>query len=410
MTESSIRYPGWQVVIGCFTMTFFGFGFGFYGHSVYLAALTTRDSGEPPIAVGTVSTAITVYYLAAAAIMVFISDIVAKLGPRLFATIGALMMGISLVLIAHIRTAFDLFVAYLAMAPGFAMLTNAAVANVLGPWFMEKRGLAMSLALTGGGAGGLAIVPILIWLSGKLSFQSALQIVAAISIAILLIAIAVCIREPSRQEAAVRKSDPSAATGVLTRQSAMRSAHYWTIAATLMLAIMVQVDFIVHQMSFLLPVLGREGAGVAVSLAALMAAASRVIVGIFIDRLDQRTVGAVLLALQASALFAMLKFASPHVALLSSAVFGLAVGVMITLPVLIIQRECPPASFGMLSGLTLAIIQTGNALGPSLLGWLRDATGSYVVPITVCLVLEIAAIAIILVRIGGAKEIARLRP
>ena len=106
----------------------------------------------------------------------------------------------------------------------------------------------------------------------------------------------------------------------------------------------------------------------------------------------------------------MLKFASPHVALLSSAVFGLAVGVMITLPVLIIQRECPPASFGMLSGLTLAIIQTGNALGPSLLGWLRDATGSYVVPITVCLVLEIAAIAIILVRIGGAKEIARLRP
>ena len=30
-----------------------------------------------------------------------------------------------------------------------------------------------------------------------------------------------------------------------------------------------------HQMSFLLPVLGREGAGVAVSLAALMAAASR---------------------------------------------------------------------------------------------------------------------------------------
>ena len=106
----------------------------------------------------------------------------------------------------------------------------------------------------------------------------------------------------------------------------------------------------------------------------------------------------------------MLKFASPHVALLSSAVLGLAVGVMITLPVLIIQRECPPASFGMLSGLTLAIIQTGNALGPSLLGWLRDATGSYVVPITVCLVLEIAAIAIILVRIGGAKEIARLRP
>jgi MFS family permease len=403
MIESSIRYPGWRVVIGCFTMTFFGFGFGFYGHSVYLAALTIRDGSEPPIAVGTVSTAVTAYYLAAAAIMVFISDMVAKLGPRLFTAIGALMMGISLVLIAHIRTAFDLFVAYLAMAPAFAMLTNAAVANILGPWFVEKRGLAMSLSLTGGGAGGLAIVPMLIWLSGELSFQSALQTAAAISIAILLTAIVLCIRQPGRQEATVSESGASQATGVLTRRSALRSAHYWTIAAPLMLAIMVQVGFIVHQISFLLPVLGREGAGLAVSLTALMAAASRVVVGIFIDRLDQRTVGALLLAAQASALFAVLKFPSPHVALLSSAVFGFAVGIMITLPVLIIHRECPPASFGMLSGLTLAIIQTGNALGPSLLGWLRDATGGYTVPIVVCLLLEIAAIAIILIRIGPAN-------
>jgi cyanate permease len=169
------------------------------------------------------------------------------------------------------------------------------------------------------------------------------------------------------------------------------------------------VGFIVHQVSFLLPVLGREGAGFAVSLTAFMAAASRVVVGVFIDRLDQRTVGAVLLAAQASALFAVLKFTSPPVALLSSAVFGFAVGVMITLPALIIQREYPPAAFGMLSGLTLAIIQTGNALGPSLLGWLRDTTGGYLVPILVCLALEVAAIPIILMRIGPAKEAAPKR-
>jgi MFS family permease len=410
MTESSIRYRGWRVVIGCFTMTFFGFGFGFYGHSVYLVALTIHDGGDPPpIVVGTVSTAITVYYLAAAAIMVFISDMVAKLGPRLFATIGALMMGISLVLIAHIRSAFDLFVSYLAMAPAFAMLTNAAVANIVGPWFTEKRGLAMSLALTGGGAGGLAIVPMLVWLSGKLSFPTALEIVAAISITILLMAIMLCILQPDPAEAVVTEGGSTATTGAITRRSALVSPHYWTIAAPLMLAIMVQVGFIVHQVSFLFPVLGREGAGFAVSLTALMAAASRVVVGGFIDRLDQRTVGALLLAAQASALFAMLKFASPPVAFLASAVFGFAVGVMITLPALIIQRECPPAAFGMLSGLTLAIIQTGNALGPSLLGWLRDATGDYVVPIVVCLTLELAAIAIILARIGPAKETAPKR-
>jgi predicted MFS family arabinose efflux permease len=140
-----------------------------------------------------------------------------------------------------------------------------------------------------------------------------------------------------------------------------------------------------------------------VFLTALMAATSRVVVGFFIDRLDQRIVGALLLVAQVSALFAMTVFPSPHVAFLASGVFGFAIRVMITLPARIIRHECPTAAFGMLSGLTLAIIQTGNALGPSLLGWLRDATGGYTVPIAACIAIEITAIAIILVRIGPAK-------
>ena len=152
MSEACIRHPGWRVVTACFAMTFIGFGFGFYGHSVYLAALTIRDGTDAPsIGISTVSTAITIYYLAAAAIMVFVSDLIVRLGPRLFAAIGAVMMGLSLVLIARIRSVGDLFVAYLVMAPAFAMLTNAAVANTVALWFTEKRGLALSIALTGRG-------------------------------------------------------------------------------------------------------------------------------------------------------------------------------------------------------------------------------------------------------------------
>ena len=103
-----MRYPGWRVAIACFAMTFFGFGFGFYGHSIYLAALTIRDGTDAPrIAVSTVSTAVTVYYLAAAAIIIFVSDLIVRLGPRLFAAIGAVMMGVSLFLIARIYSARD---------------------------------------------------------------------------------------------------------------------------------------------------------------------------------------------------------------------------------------------------------------------------------------------------------------
>jgi MFS family permease len=409
MSEASLRYTGWRVVIACFAMTFFGFGFGFYGHSVYLAALTIGDGKHVPmLAVSTVSTAVTVYYLAAATIMVFISDLIARLGPRLFAAIGAVMMGLSLFLIARIRSVSDLFVAYLAMAPAFAMLTNAAVANIVGLWFTQKRGLALSLALTGGGVGGLAIVPTLIWLNNRLSFTAALELIAAVMIPVLLLVIALFIRLPTSDEVnTAGTADQGVKTPTMTRRQALASAHYWTIAGPLMLAIMVQVGFVVHQVSFLFPVLGPEGAGLAVFLTALMAATSRVVLGFFIDRLDQRIVGSLLLAAQACALLAMLKFPQPHVALLASAVFGFAVGVMITLPTLIIQRECPSTAFGMLSGLTFAIIQTGNSFGPSLLGWLRDATGGYTAPIVACMAIEIVAIFIILLRIGPARAVAQ---
>ena len=119
MNESSIRYPGWRVATACFTMTLFGFGFGFYGHSVYFAELTTREGGAA-FAASTVSAAVTVYYLTSALMMAFTSDLMTRLGPRVFAMTGAGMMGVSLFLISRINSVAGLFVAYLAMAPAFA--------------------------------------------------------------------------------------------------------------------------------------------------------------------------------------------------------------------------------------------------------------------------------------------------
>src|SRR5262245_58984013 len=129
MDESSIRYPGWRVVTACFTMTLFGFGFGFYGHSVCLAELTMREgSTAPQLAMSTVSDAAASYELLSGLLTVFVSDAIAKFGPRLVATAGTMMLGLSLILVSHITSTIDLFVAYLAMAPAFATLTNAAVA------------------------------------------------------------------------------------------------------------------------------------------------------------------------------------------------------------------------------------------------------------------------------------------
>jgi hypothetical protein len=140
------------------------------------------------------------------------------------------------------RSVSDLFVAYLAMAPAFAMLTNAAVANIVGLWFTQKRRLALSVALSGGGVGGLAIVPTLVRLSSRLSFATALEVIAAATIPVLLMAIAFCIRLPNSDEVKTAGTGGQGAkTRAMTRWQALGSAHYWNIAGPLTLAIMVQV-------------------------------------------------------------------------------------------------------------------------------------------------------------------------
>ena len=76
--ESSPRYHGWRVVFACFVMAMLVWGFGFYGHGFYLAELQ-RLHGWPA---SLISSAASAYYLLSATLVVFISDAVARLGPR----------------------------------------------------------------------------------------------------------------------------------------------------------------------------------------------------------------------------------------------------------------------------------------------------------------------------------------
>src|SRR6267154_6886497 len=87
--ESSPRYAGWRVVLACYLAAVFCWGFGLYGHGVYLTELN-RLHGWPT---ALISGAITLFYLFTAALVVFVGDAIARLGPRLVMLIGACCFG-----------------------------------------------------------------------------------------------------------------------------------------------------------------------------------------------------------------------------------------------------------------------------------------------------------------------------
>ena len=142
----------------CFVVAVFCWGFGLYGHGVYLVELQ-RLHGWPASLIASAASA---YYLLSATLVIFISDAIARLGPRGVVLIGAACMGSAVALLAFITAPWQLFAAYLILATGAAAMHTGAITTIVGLWFDRQRGLAISLALNGASFGGILVTPALV--------------------------------------------------------------------------------------------------------------------------------------------------------------------------------------------------------------------------------------------------------
>jgi MFS family permease len=389
VNESSPRYFGWRVVLACFLMALACWGFGLYGHSVYLAELT-RQYGWPPSLIAGASTAT---YLLNAVLVIFTSNALARFGARRFVLFGVGSLALAIVLLALAREPWQVYAAYLAMSFGWLGLGLVTIPTIISQWFTRRRGLAISLALNGASFGGIVVAPALVGLIALTDFTTAMLIAAAVTVAILVPAIFLWV--PAQ---AAPSQQAEQAGSAWTRRDALRSLPFWTVTGPFALVLIAQVAFIVHQIAFMQPIVGRAQAAVSVSLMTTFAVIGRLTLGAVVDRLDPRLISCVSMFSQAIALFCMTRTTDTTYLLICCAAYGFSVGNIITLPSLIVQREFPPAAFGMVLGLSTAIGTFAGAIGPGLIGLIRGATGDYGTALLVCMALKIVGGSFVLVR------------
>lgn len=399
--ESSLRYEGWRIVAVCFLLATFGWGLGFYGQSVYVAELQ-RARGWPA---SLISAGTTFFYLFGALLVVFVGEAVRKYGPRLCLMAGTLAMAAAAVAIGAVREPWQLYLADAVLAFGWAGTSLAMITNTISLWFDRKRGMAISLALNGASFGGIVGVPLLVTLIGHVGFASAMYAAAGAMLVLLLPVILFVVGRPPDLHGwpATAKARPQSSSEI--RKTALRDVGFLTVTIAFALVLFAQVGFIVHLIAFLDPVIGRERAAGAVAVLTAMAVVGRVLFSMVIDRLNQRLASALSFLSQAAALLVVINLHNDYVLIAACAVFGFSVGNLITLPSLIVQREFSSASFGVLISLNTAINQVTYALGPGIVGFLRDLSGGYALPFSLCIALEVVAAALIMVRGGNAKTL-----
>jgi predicted MFS family arabinose efflux permease len=401
--ESSAHYEGWRIVAVCFLVATFGWAFGFYGQSVYLAELH-RLHGWPA---SLISTATTFFYLFGALLVIFVAETIRKFGPRNCLVAGTVAMAVAVIVMGQVTSLWQLYLANVLLALGWAGTSLAMISTTLGLWFDQKRGMAISLALNGASFGGVAGVPLLVLAIGQLGFSGAMIAASSLMIVLVIPVVVIFVGRPPLVSGSRLPSAGGVASSAQIRACALRNVGFLSVSIAFALVLFAQVGFVVHLISFLDPVIGRASATVAIALLTAMAVIGRLLFSTVIDRLNQRLASALSFASQALALLVIINFRNEVALIAACAVFGFSVGNLITLPSLIVQREFDPRSFGVLISLLTAITQITYAFGPGVIGALRDLSGSYTLPFYGCIALEFAAAALIMVRGRGERTTPR---
>jgi MFS family permease len=379
---------GWPVVLACFSAAIVAWGFAAFGPAVYLAELQ-RQHDWPAATIGG---ATTLAFIIGAALLPWVGAAIERLGARMVLTLGILLIGAGAIGGSRSMAPWQLYACNLLIGSGWAGASSTAISTVLAQYFDRRRGLALSMALTGASAGGFAVAPALVALSSRHGFQTAVAELALVLLFLVLPLVWLGIPRPgdahSRSAAGPTLSQPV----MSSRGAALRDPRFWSVAGPFALAIAAQVGMMVVQVSYLLPLLGAGGTSLALVCTSIAGAVGRLAISAAIDQLEQRRVAAATFATQAASLTLMIALPGSHAGLYAGAIgFGLGMGNVVALPSLIIQREFAAASFALLLGLSTAIGQLAYAFSPALLGLVRDLTGSYRATLAVCVALQMAA-------------------
>ena len=171
------------------------------------------------------------------------------------------------------------------------------------------------------------------------------------------------------------------------------------------LGLTAQVGFLTHQIGFLSPTIGTVAAGWAVSLTTFAAVLGRIATGYIADQFDRRAVACANFIVQMLGMAILATATAPAMLYLGCALFGLGVGNTTSLPGLLVQQEFPKQHFARIVSVVVAINQFSFAFGPSLLGQLEHAEGSYGTGLLACLSMEALAALIVIspavIRVAG---------
>ena len=272
-----------------------------------------------------------------------------------------------------------------------------AYTRAVSSWFESRRGVALSVMLSGGAFGSMVLPPIAQALIDAAGWRTAFAVLGLMVLVVGLPGVVAFVRE---RPAAPGLTQPACGASV---RDGLASRAFWILVVVLFCSSIAQNGAITH-LAALLTDRGVSAGGAALAVSALGAAGlvGRLATGWLIDRFFAAHVSFVLLVLAAAGTYLLSWADTLPAGILGAAMIGFGMGGESDITPYMLSRYFGLRSFSTLYGLTWTAYAVAGAIGPVLMGQAFDATGSYEALLArlAAATLAVAAITLLLPRYG----------
>ena len=386
----------WLILAAGFAILFFS------GGSRFAFGLMLKPMSEDlEVSRSTLSLAVTMFMVVSAVAMPFVGRLVDRWSLRGTIAVGAGIGAAGLVLMGQVQSSWQVFLVYgVVYALGNSGTSISPVVVMVSQWFIERRGVATSMAVSGNAIGQLFIVAALASLLVAIGWRSSFTILAVVNIAILL-PITLLIVRPGPPHAAEPTSptpEHEPAPQPLTLRQALASRPFLLLVG--IYSICGFQDFFVatHIVAFAQDQgVGDVLAGNLLAWMGVMGLLGVLTAGVMADAFGASRPTVLCFAMRIGIFALILPFQSTPAILAFGLLYGFTFLITAPLTVVFLGNIYGPLRLGTLTGTVSMIHQITGGLGAFAGGWIYDLTGSYNIAFVLMLALSLAATALTLV-------------
>jgi MFS family permease len=332
----------------------------------------------------------------------------AKFDVRYLIYGGAVLGSVSLYMLGHVTEKWHLFVVYAVFAIAWSSSGLTAATTVVTRWFHTKRASAIAAASSGLSVGGIILTPVIKRLIDAREMSGSSWILALIWLFGMSIPAFLLIRPDPLSLNWMPDGEPKPANHVsnlpgISMADAVRTKFFWTVTIGYILIMGAQVGAIQQIVKL---VEERTTPGTAALATSVLSGASvvfRLLGGRIIPKFPLAKLMVFIAVVQGCAIILIGQMNQTLFLMLSIGLFGAMVGNVLMMQSLLIAQRFGVRDYARISARSGLVSLTGTAIGPILIGTIRDATDGYAIPYLVAGIISLIGAGIMI--FSGPAEV-----